>query len=58
MTRSRDELAARRARIARLQAKRPEVTIEVTHAPSTAALEDLVDVLGELLDARRRSGRW
>jgi len=53
-----DDLARRRARIQRLAAKRPEgLTIEVTHAPEPGALERLADVLAELLDARRRSGR-
>lgn len=54
----RDELARRRARIARLQAKRPAVTIEVTYAPAPAVLDELAEILAEHLVARReRTGK-
>ena len=56
-----DEIAARRARVRRLaahRAARPGLQIEVVVAPEAGAAQGLVDLLAELLDARRRSGRW
>lgn len=48
----------RRARIARLAAKRPrEPRVIVTYAPDPDRVDRLVDLLYELLDERFRSGR-
>jgi len=52
----RDELARRRARARRLAAKRPPIAVDVTYAPCPAARERLLELLLELLDARRNSG--
>ncbi len=49
-------LESRRARVRRVAAKRPAVTIEVTYRPCPAARERLVDLLVELLDQHQRSG--
>jgi hypothetical protein len=49
------DLAARLGRVQRLVAKRPPITIEVTHAPSSGARDRLVELLVELLDEQRRA---
>jgi len=49
-------VTARLARIRRLAAKRPSITIEVTREPDAAALDDLAELVAQLLDARQRSG--
>lgn len=50
------ELARRRARVARVNAKRPEIVVEVAHQPqSRERREALLDLLLELLDSRIHS---
>lgn len=49
-------LASRRARIARVQAKRAELSVDVECVEEPGARADLVDLLLELLDSRRHSG--
>lgn len=53
---------SRRERVRRVAAKRPPIVLqpivlEVHHAPRPQARERLVDLLVELLDPRRDSGR-
>jgi hypothetical protein len=50
-------LATRRARVARVNAKRPRgVVVEAIYKPNPAARERLLDLLVELLDAAGQSG--
>jgi hypothetical protein len=50
-------LASRRARVARVNAKRPrELAVEVAWVPEPGARDELVDLLLELLASRRHSG--
>jgi hypothetical protein len=49
-------LATRRARIDRVQAKRPrELVIDIEAAEQSGARDELLDLLIELLDSRRHS---
>lgn len=53
-----DGLAHRRARIARVNAKRPAIRVSAHHvSPSPSRYEQLVDLLVDLLEARRHSGQ-
>lgn len=52
------ELEKRRARVARLNAKRPAIRVSAHHvSPAPARYEQLIDLLVELLEARRHSGQ-
>lgn len=52
------ELARRRARIARVNAKRPAIRVNAHYlSPSPPRREQLLDLLVELLEARRHSGQ-
>jgi hypothetical protein len=46
---SRPTLASRRARVARVNAKRPRVRVEPVYRPTPIARERLIDLLVELL---------
>lgn len=49
-------LEHRRARVARVNAKRPRgVVVEPVYRPNPAARENLIELLVELLDAARHS---
>lgn len=51
-------IASRRARIARVNAKRPQhVAVDPVYKPNPVSRERLIDLLVELLDAARGSGR-
>lgn len=53
----RPTLESRRARVARVNAKRPRgVVIEPVYRPNPAARERLIELLVELLDDNRQSG--
>lgn len=52
------DLAKRRARVRRINAKRPPITVTATYAPSEPATTSLVDLLfGLLADRVRVKGR-
>jgi hypothetical protein len=51
-------LARRRSRVQRLAAKRPpDLLVTAAHSPRPGVRDRLLDLLLELLDERRRSGR-
>lgn len=49
--------AVTRAELAEIEAKRSRVTVEVVRSPRPGTRERLVDLLVELLDEHRHSGR-
>jgi hypothetical protein len=58
MKTTRPDLASRRARIARINAKRPAMQVHAHYVPpSPSRYEQLVDLLVDLLEARRHSGQ-
>lgn len=51
-------LATRRARVVRINAKRPPaVEVRAMYRPRPSTLDELADLVLELLDERARSGR-